>query len=107
MRTLYTLFLSPYIDRTRGWVRGHFGFLPAISKKSAASDPPVWAIRRPLLFFGMNAVDQKSIFASKYATKSSIFTRSCAIVSRSRMVTQPSASESKSYVMQNGVPISS
>lgn len=53
-------------------------------------------------------VGQNSVFLLRYSVRSSILTRSCFIVSRSRTVTQPSFSRvSKSYVMQNGVPISS
>ena len=42
-----------------------------------------------------------------YASSASMRMRSCSIESRSRTVTQPSFALSKSYVMQNGVPISS
>ena len=50
---------------------------------------------------------QKSIFCSMCAPISAMGTRTCSMVSRSRMVTQPSVSVSKSTVMQSGVPISS
>lgn len=43
----------------------------------------------------------------RYPTSSSIFIRSCCIVSRSRTVTALSSSESKSTVTQYGVPTSS
>ncbi len=42
--------------------------------------------------------------SARYACNSSIETRSCAMVSRSRTVTARSSSESKSTVTQNGVP---
>ena len=41
------------------------------------------------------------------ARRSEIGTRVCAVVSRSRMVTAPSSSDSKSTVTQSGVPLSS
>ena len=56
---------------------------------------------------GSSHLSYHSNFFSKYAFRSSILTLSCSIVSRSRTVTAPSSSESKSYVTQNGVPISS
>ena len=56
---------------------------------------------------GFSYLSYHSNFFSKYAFRSSILTLSCSIVSRSRTVTAPSSSESKSYVTQNGVPISS
>src|SRR6218665_818903 len=45
--------------------------------------------------------------AARYPTNSPSGTRSCTIVSRSRTVTASSLSDSKSMVIQNGVPISS
>ena len=45
--------------------------------------------------------------AARYTYSSESGTRSCGMVSRSRTVTAWSSSESKSTVMQNGVPISS
>ena len=47
------------------------------------------------------------IFFPSTCTRSSIFTRSCRMVSRSRTVTVWSCSVWKSTVTQNGVPISS
>ncbi len=50
---------------------------------------------------------QKKILSSIYALTSVSGILTCCMESRSRTVTQPSVSVSKSYVMQNGVPISS
>ena len=51
--------------------------------------------------------NQNRSLLSMKAFRSSTFTRSCCMVSRSRTVTEPSVSVSKSTVMQYGVPISS
>ena len=53
------------------------------------------------------ALNQNRSLLSMKAFRSSTFTRSCCMVSRSRTVTEPSVSVSKSTVMQYGVPISS
>lgn len=50
---------------------------------------------------------QNAILSSMYFFTSAIGILSCFIESRSRTVTQPSSTLSKSYVMQKGVPISS
>ena len=50
---------------------------------------------------------QNAILSSMYFFTSVIGILSCFIESRSRTVTQPSSTLSKSYVMQKGVPISS
>ena len=52
--------------------------------------------QNPPAFAGVCALAYHSNLAAKYAFRSSIFTRSCSMVSRSRTVTQPSFSESKS-----------
>ena len=54
-----------------------------------------------------DALCQKSNLPSNQDSSSLIGTRTCSMLSRSRIVTDWSVSESKSYVMQNGVPISS
>ena len=51
--------------------------------------------------------NQNAMRFAIYSATSSILMRSCSILSRSRTVTQPSCSVSKSTVTQNGVPISS
>ena len=50
---------------------------------------------------------QNLIRSCIYDATCSIFTLSCCIVSLSLIVTYPSSYESKSYVIQKGVPISS
>lgn len=51
--------------------------------------------------------NQNSSFSSMYLRSSLRWMRICSIVSRSRTVTVPSSTVSKSTVMQSGVPISS
>ncbi len=51
--------------------------------------------------------NQNAIFSRSHASRLSMATTSCCMVSRSRTVTLPVASVSKSTQMQYGVPISS
>ena len=51
--------------------------------------------------------NQNSSFSSIYLRSSLRWMRTCSIVSRSRTVTVPSSTVSKSTVMHSGVPISS
>ena len=64
--------------------------------------PPTSAIETPIRPFDQNPSRSPTVVSS-----SSIGTRTCSVVSRSRTVTALSSSESKSTVTASGVPISS
>ncbi len=88
----FCLFISSYLTM--------FKILKQKSRRSVSGSSRISIFRNP-------ALCQKSNLPSNQDSSSLIGTRTCSMLSRSRIVTDWSVSESKSYVMQNGVPISS
>ena len=87
-----TLFLSRYCRRmVYAPLRAYHSKRERISTSSYGNSLPY--LSRPFL---RRRPNQKASFSSRYFSRSSILIRSCSMVSRSRTVTAPSFSESKS-----------
>ena len=97
---------SPGGVRRRG---GSGGSRPSLRGRMVAADPHPETQRdpRPPRVRSDDQDQQPTRRVARYSVTLSRLTRSCDIVSRSRIVTASSSSVSKSTVMQYGVPISS
>ena len=97
------LFCNLVFECSDFWIR--VGFLASGTQKNGADKP-----HRSGIFIAFHSVlldPQNRIRSSMYLRTSHSFTRSCCMVSRSRMVTLWVSSVSKSTQMLKGVPISS
>ena len=103
----HMIYVSSAFSASSTWHR----FTPSL--RSGTGQNSIWDTlllnrgRSEINFYYVPERSYHSNFFSKYAFRSSILILSCSMVSRSRTVTAPSSSDSKSYVTQKGVPISS
>ena len=97
----YGLFLSIHIIIFDNVISSYLTMFKILKQKSRRS------LSGSFISTYSDALCQKSNLPSNQDSSSLIGTRTCSMLSRSRIVTDWSVSESKSYVMQNGVPISS